>query len=493
MRSGKKKVRAGKGNTTVQGNTAGRRKRSGGKRTTLIVVYTVCAVIVCACLVYYWLNIRGNESAPESDVKGVTVTEKEEAEAVYASPAAISEDVDEKIAALKEEEIELAGKLIELSSNSEASLVLMGNIYRKYGDTAEAMKYWGQAVTVNPGRADVYDGMGAVALEKGEYREAIGYWEKAIKADVDYQGIHGNIAQALIKLGEYEKAAGHLHKEIANTPESVMSYYLLGQCSLQKKDYIEAKKYYLRAIDLQADHVNAHFGMFTVCSRLKEADEARKWQDLFSKYKAAEMKALKESNREFDDVVSVSRSLAETCSSAGALYRSTGDSVKAEEYLLKAARLDPDKSRYLLELASIYQGRKDFDKAMEAHKKVAEIDPGNAINHFNLGMLSMQAKDYAGAEGAFKKVVQLLPDVSNGYRGLCQVYLRNESKRPEAVKLAQKAVELEPSAVNYFTLSWACEMNGEHETSLAAIEQAVALEPANQKYRQIYETALKRK
>jgi tetratricopeptide (TPR) repeat protein len=79
------------------------------------------------------------------------------------------------------------------------------------------------------------------------------------------------------------------------------------------------------------------------------------------------------------------------------------------------------------------------------------------------------------------------PKSSGGYRELAQLYLRAGKGYPQARALAEKAVALEPTALNYFVLSWALDMNGETENALKAIEKAIQLEPTNMKYRNVYE------
>jgi cytochrome c-type biogenesis protein CcmH/NrfG len=67
------------------------------------------------------------------------------------------------------------------------------------------------------------------------------------------------------------------------------------------------------------------------------------------------------------------------------------------------------------------------------------------------------------------------------------LYLRRRLKLPEARQLAEKAVALEPTALNYFVLSRAYDQNGDPGRAVSALQKAVELEPANSSYRQTYE------
>ncbi len=60
-------------------------------------------------------------------------------------------------------------------------------------------------------------------------------------------------------------------------------------------------------------------------------------------------------------------------------------------------------------------------------------------------------------------------------------------KLQQARQLAEKAVELEQVAANYFVLSLACYKNGDTANASSAIKRAVDLEPGNPEYLHLYE------
>jgi tetratricopeptide (TPR) repeat protein len=119
--------------------------------------------------------------------------------------------------------------------------------------------------------------------------------------------------------------------------------------------------------------------------------------------------------------------------------------------------------------------------------KISEINPKDPLSYLNIGILSTRLKQLDNAEKAFRKVIEVAPGLSAGYCELAQLYLKTGRGFPEARELAEKAVALEPTALNYFVLCWACDMNGDTENSLKAIIRAIQLEPTNLKYRNVYE------
>jgi len=399
----------------------------------------------------------------------------------------------QEAAALKKEEIELAERIMKEFPNSEEPLVLMGNVMVRHGNTAGGIELWKKVLQSNPRRADVYNGMGWTAMAKGQYEEAIGHWRKAVEIDPQMPGVHNATARALTALGRQTEAIEELKKEIKISPRSSFSYFLLGQQYLQQKDYEKARKSYEKAIDLEPNNTSAHYGLFTVYTRLNQPDKAQQHLASFKKLKAEDMKVLKDRNDAYNDLLEVRKGAAETFVFAGQIYLEQGKLQQTEELLKRATTLDPNNTAPLIRLASMYQTSNRIPEALEIFKKVSEIEPDNLPCFLNIGLLYSQLKRTADAEEAFRKVISLAPKSSDGYRELAQLYLKSDIKLDEAKKLAEQAVKLEPTAANYMALSRACDKNGDTAGAISAAKRAVELEPSNPIYQQIYQMLQKRK
>lgn len=394
---------------------------------------------------------------------------------------------EQRVAVLKKEELELAERLISDFPNNIDAIVLMGNVWERHGDAIEALKFWRRVLELDPKRSDVYKSIGWFAMQKGQFEEAIAYWRKALEVDPQIPNVHNNIALALMGLGKQKEAIEELEKDIQITPNPVFSYFMLGQGFLQEKEYEKAKKHYEKAIELAPSYTNAYYGLFTVCTRLKQRDKAQEYLAIFRKLKTEDMKILKDRNDAVDDLVNMQKGAAETYMHAGQMYRAKGNLQRAEELLTRSVTLDPNNIMSLERLASLYQMIDRIPNALRLYKKINEIEPENPLCYLNIGVLSARLKQFTGAEEAFSKAIALAPKSSTGYRELAQLYLRRGKRLPEARELAEKAVALEPIAINYFVLSWACDVNGDSINGLKAIEQAIQLEPNNLKYKKIYE------
>jgi tetratricopeptide (TPR) repeat protein len=394
---------------------------------------------------------------------------------------------EQEFAALKKEELELAEKLMSDFLGNENSLMIMGNVWHRYGNAVEALKFYKRVLKINPKRADVYSVMGQFSLTEGKFEEAIGYWRKALDIQPQLPDMLSNIGHALMMLGRHDQAIEVLEEAIQISPNSSLTYFLLGQTFLLQKEYDKAKANYELAVKINPEYANAYYGLATVCARLGNSDEAKGHSESFKKLKAESRKDLKGRKILYDDYIETQKLAALTYIEAGQMYRDVGKLLKAEELLKQAAALDPENVACLLELASLYQQNGQPLKALQMHKKVSEIEPDNAIYHFRVGIISAKLSLFNDAEEAFRKVIALAPQNANGYRELSLLYVQIRQKLPQAVQLAEKAVALEATAANYYVLSWACVRNGDNAKAFPAIKRALKLEPGNPQYRRLYE------
>ncbi len=394
---------------------------------------------------------------------------------------------EEKIAALKAEEIQLTEQLLRDFPENDATLAFVGSIYGQHGNNTKAVKFLNKALELNPNRPDVYNALGWVAFTKGDYEKAINHWRKALDTGARLPDLRSSLAFSLMALGRYTKAIEQLENNVQIFPNSVYSHFLLGQAYLQQKDYENAKKHYQTAIELDRNYVSAYYGLSNTYSRLKQQDKARKYMAIFKKFKAEEMEALKTRDKLYDDLVIMRQKVAENRILAARIYRVGGRFDKTEELMQRAITLEPENPIYLMELADLYSMTNRADEALKMYKKISEIEPQNPACFLNIGAISATLKKYDDAEEAFCEVIKLAPENSSGYHELAWLYLSTKKSYDQARTLAEKAVKLEKTAANYYLLACACQMNGDQINALKAAEQAIQLDPGNMEYKKTHQ------
>lgn len=397
------------------------------------------------------------------------------------------------VQALKKEAMEVVGRLRRHFPNSADPLALMGKVHLYLGNSAQAVECWERCLQLEPQPAEVYNSLGMIALQKGECAKAAMLWQKTLDIDPAMPGVHNRLARALMGQGKTKQAIAALQQEIKISPKASENYFLLGQQYLLLEDHQKAKQNYETAIAIEPNLTNAYYGLATVCARLGLRQKSGECREKFKTLKAEDRRVLKAQKLTFDDLDAVRQTVAHTYTDAARIYHKHDFLWKAEKHWQRAAELDPNATECRLELAWLYQKNNRGPEALKIYQQLREIEPDSAIHCLNMGVLYARSRQFGAAEKAFKKTQELAPRRSWGYCGLAQLYLRMNRRLPEAKTFAQKAVELESIAPNYFVLSEACDKSGDPRGALAAIERAVELDPDNARYRRIYELIRRRK
>jgi tetratricopeptide (TPR) repeat protein len=294
-------------------------------------------------------------------------------------------------------------------------------------------------------------------------------------------------------LGNYAEATTELQQEIKVSPSSFTARFQLAEAYRQQKEYDKAIEHYEQTIRLEPEHSHAHYGLAMVYARTGQREKAQEYLAAFRKIrdKVNSVYSMRQSgSREY--LESLRESVVKTYLDAERLYRDSSNITKSEELLNRASGLDQNNTRCLEQLASLYYKTNRAAKALECFEKIARVDPNNHFSHLNIGKIATQLRMFEKAERAFRKTISLAPNDPAGYRELARFYLRTKTNLVQAHGLAQKTITLEQNAETYFLLGWAADVNGDRAGALRAMEQAIKLQPRNQKYRQIYERIKKK-
>ncbi len=404
-------------------------------------------------------------------------------------PNAPPEEVGEH---LKAEGLEVGKRIMRDLPGKVDSILLMGQVHYRHGNTSEAIALWEKGLKLDPKRADAYDGMAWVALRKGDYATAVSHWRKALEIQPRMPGAHNSLARALMGLGRTKEAASALEKDVEASPRSSLSYFLLAQAYLQLKQYEKAEAAYRKAIEIDPACTNAYYGLGTTLVRLRQREKAKECMKKFQELKAEDMKTLKSRNRAYDDMIIMRVLLAETHEDAGRIYRKYGKLPEAEEHWRRAAALDPKNSSCRMQLASLYERTRRIPEAISMYEEVRKLEPKDLGSCLAVASAYGRVGRFSEAEKALREAIGFAPESSWAYRDLARLYLHKNKNVREAKALAEKAAELEPSAANYDILGWAFYANREVAASLSAIQRAMELDPTNPAYKRRYEQIRRR-
>jgi tetratricopeptide (TPR) repeat protein len=399
------------------------------------------------------------------------------------SPDRASSESQVSVGALRDEELEVARQLIRDYPNDANPIGFLGNVYSKQGLNKEALRYWEQALRIDPNRAITYDAMATAALSRQEYERALELARKAVSLDPTLTSSRRHVAESLIALGKTREALEELQQALKAAPRDAEIYYLLGWARVQLGELDGAKKNYEAALEIEPRHAPACYQLSLVNARLNLPKQAEVYRERFVRLRGESRDTDQKWVDDYDDLRLVRQELAETCDVAARYYRGHRNPARAEQLWLRAAALDPQHVASRLQLAAFYGQAGRTEAALELCKQAEAIAPRDPMVQLNVGILGVTLRRFDVAEAALRRARELAPDNAFAARLLCQVLLESNGKPAEAAALARKAVDREPSAENYYVLGVAEVRRGDGAAAVAAMRRAVELAPAEQRYR----------
>jgi Tfp pilus assembly protein PilF len=214
----------------------------------------------------------------------------------------------------------------ERSKKESEAYRRVGEAYLQQGNLASAMKELKKAEAKNPNDHLLQYDMGLIYYSRERFDEAIGHYEKAIELKPDFGPAINSLGNAYAGKKDWDKAIFYYNKVIGDilyaTPH--FTFAGLGNAYYYKGDLERSEKYYLEALQIKPEFVNALQG------------------------------------------------LAQT-------YIAMGRIPEAVEKMEKAVRKAPDSPALHFQLAKAYQLALEFKKAYHSYRKVVELAPESSL------------------------------------------------------------------------------------------------------------------
>lgn len=348
-------------------------------------------------------------------------------------------------------------------------------------------KCWERCLAVDPRNALAYSRLVALAQQNGNYSRIVELMRQALKLDPQNSVNRGMLASALMFLNRSDEAREQLEANLRAGAATVDTYLVLGEVSNQQNRFEKAKRYLELAVDMSPDRMDALYNLFKVCTKLGLNDEAKQYLERFQKLKA-EQQSGEAVRTELQDHIYMPPRIAEIETFIGKAYFENHDVVQAEKYFRQAAqRAERDlESRKMM--AQLMSAMGKWGEAIRWTKELGKLDSGNGLHYWNEGVLYTRARLYDDAERVFRDICRLEPARDTGYASLAELYLETNQKLDEARTLAERAVELEPTARNHWILASVAQKQRDYVTARAVLNRALAIDPQNAALRKMYDS-----
>lgn len=354
-------------------------------------------------------------------------------------------------------------------------------------ETAEAAEAWQRCLQLEPSYSYAYEGLASVASQRGNHRRAIELYQKALAVNPDSSRTRTALAKALLAEGEIDEAVAVLQETVESSPTAIEAFYQLATAYQRRKELAKAKESYEKTLALEPRYAAAQIGLARVYTQLGLDEQARQHQEKYRQLRTGELKVSRQDRQRFDDLQATRQDVAELYTAAGRIYLAEGDPASAKLIWNRAALLDPQDVNSRRSLAWLHAQQGEPLQIIRRLREMADLDPENPTYPLEIGLLYLRMDRVAESEKTLEELCQKAPDYAPAQAALAKLYLQTNQKFPQALELAEKAVELEPTAEHYVLLSGCHERMSNWKEAAEAMARAVEEEPQNGRYRQLHE------
>jgi arylsulfatase A-like enzyme/tetratricopeptide (TPR) repeat protein len=262
-------------------------------------------------------------------------------------------------------------------------------------------------------------------LRQGNYEQAIRMVDEALDIEPNYLDGYQIKAEALRKLRRFDEAIEVLERALKLNPENLTTLHELAECHRAQQEFQTALDLAERIRALSPGYAGAYYTVADVYSETGRHDEAIR-----------ELEALLE--RQPDNAFARYE--------IGRIHLKHSQFGEAEREIHNALAMKPKLLGAHFNLALIAEQRGDREGALREYREEIDVFPGNFEAWVNLGILQLQNGELDDASQAFERVVELKPEMSVGYLMLARTYQLQGRAADESLRLARKAVELDPAS-----------------------------------------------
>ncbi|MBU3917904.1 tetratricopeptide repeat protein, partial [bacterium] len=407
-----------------------------------------------------------------------------------------------------EKSLEFLDKAIALSPKSTWIRAYRVEVLSETEKWSEALASIDDLLKIMPDDYWAYAKKALIEIEIKRFSEAQISVTKAIALKPDAKWLKEIDARILENLKKYDQAEKAYLEALTESPDSVYLCTRLGyvQVNLDKnkalqtiKKAISIEDFDLSTIELYLYltgqtaavwnfaengleykiHENVIYGRFDEAKQLLKQLKESNPHVPFLKYFIAFSSKDKEAELEFTDSKINSVKYPWQHFYLGFVFIRKGEMKDAMEALDQALKLSPDNTWIMVKQAYVFQQEKKYKEAIALLKKflTQRTESDYSWVQLKLALNYDLAKMYRESEMMYKKILVKKPDDNIALNNLAWMYLNSEDpalhKLDEALQLAKKAVDLQPSSANLDTLAEAYYQNKEYTRALKTIEQAL--------------------
>jgi tetratricopeptide (TPR) repeat protein len=299
-------------------------------------------------------------------------------------------------------------------------LLHKGNIATKEKLYDQAIRYYNEALEIDPKFAQAYNNLGIVYWKAGEYKRAQDALNKALNSDPDFVDAYFNRSNVLIELGNYQQSLKDL-KSIENVyrPEEAI-HFSKGLAFFGLKEYDSAAISFEKALRQDSTNVENYVNLAT--ARLYQND-----------HEASQALAA--------HAIEMDPSSVDALNVLGMNQLETEDYIAALENFNRGLELQYNHEYLLNNRGFVYLKLIEPEKALADINESIVINPENPWAYRNKGLYYFMQDDYENAERLFLHTIRMDGSIKLSHLYLGKIYVQ-QGKISTACEHFKRAIEL---------------------------------------------------
>ncbi|AFY70653.1 glycosyl transferase family 9 [Thalassoporum mexicanum PCC 7367] len=297
-------------------------------------------------------------------------------------------------------------------------------------------------------------------------------------------------AETHIAKQQFAQAIALCRKILKQNPHQPIACYLMARALQAQGRKLEAQQYYQRAVESDANLVDAHlqlgnslfmearFGLAIASyERVIQLQPDHKEAHYYLGLAYRQVGRLTEAIASYERAIAINPDRIEIQVALGNAQLSAGQLDQAEQSYRAAIELNPNLAEAHNGLGGVMSNRDLLDQAASSYERAIELMPNYADAYANLGMTQFRQKNLLEALANCQQALQHNPNHASTYMVLGLIAAEQDNLGL-AIAHYQKAIALNPNYANAYCNLGAAQMRqGEPETAIANYHKALAINP----------------
>ena len=252
-------------------------------------------------------------------------------------------------------------KALLLNRDCGIAAELMGDIYVKKHNKAQALEYYSISLKINDAQPDLHNKIGEIYEFIAESEKALFHYKRAVSLDPHHVMANNNLVRFYIKKGQNELAEKHFSISYAMGRDKALPYFREAEMERKKGRLDASNALYTKAISHSPSMIEAYLGLYENYRSMERSTDAVLTLERLIHIKPDHEKAfiflghlylnkrlpgksrkycLDQAVKNLTRAFTINPGNAHTAYILADVYRIRGDDLKAAEYEQKAQLLD---------------------------------------------------------------------------------------------------------------------------------------------------------